>query len=700
MRRLRAISILVLLSAWLAGCELKSTAPLVNPAQAELAFGPAFTAIMVQEKGSLVDTKGAIFAVTGTARGNVYEMGPGNGGEGGTMAFLPVRGMPFDYLLQMSGKDGFSYTAVRKTEGGAAVANIDLNPEILKTLEARGIRPIADGMNHRVESRGALDETVRGWAEARSKGGRIELPFRFEIARGTAESEALMARALTQHCLARAGHPLDPEVKKLPGKLAFGVALERIDSAAATTACAWGAQPEAPDSVRYALARIHVQAKQYDRLPALMEPMIARDYPFALLLRADQLMRGLGVGADVAAGRRLLEDAAPRHPLIAYNLGAMHAGGRFGQPDYAAARRLYEQAAAAGVGAAKVGLGYLYADGAGVARDEPRAFGLFREGADAGELAGYVETGRALYFGTGTGRDHEGAYGYLKTAAAADHPEAQYMAGFMLSQGQGVAKSETEGFKLLEAASAAGILPASAEVGRMTYYGLGTRADRQKGRQILEEAAGKGSQAAKTYLAALTGQPLPDLPSGVPDEVKSDVRKLGGKEAFSLNHVNMPFMAGMAQHLGKVCGLPGKMDDRLELTGLALNGASSMLGGPDYSNPDIGKAVGAMMSSTALLAAGAKFAEQIPCDSPLAEHIADRLVAASRSNKTGAGARFVPSCAPTFGETRCACLAQIGRGVIPDIYQRSYDRGIIKEIISRNPLLGLTIGLTCQISNY
>ena len=107
-----------------------------------------------------------------------------------------------------------------------------------------------------------------------------------------------------------------------------------------------------------------------------------------------------------------------------------------------------------------------------------------------------------------------------------------------------------------------------------------------------------------------------------------------------------------------------------------------------------------MMSSTALLAAGAKFAEQIPCDSPLAEHIADRLVAASRSNRTGAGARFVPSCAPTFGETRCACLAQIGRGVIPDIYQRSYDRGIIKEIISRNPLLGLTIGLTCQISNY
>ena len=37
---------------------------------------------------------------------------------------------------------------------------------------------------------------------------------------------------------------------------------------------------------------------------------------------------------------------------------------------------------------------------------------------------------------------------------------------------------------------------------------------------------------------------------------------------------------------------------------------------------------------------------------------------------------------------------------MPDIYQRHYDRSIIKEIISRNPLLGLTIAMTCQIGNY
>lgn len=162
----------------------------------------------------------------------------------------------------------------------------------------------------------------------------------------------------------------------------------------------------------------------------------------------------------------------------------------------------------------------------------------------------------------------------------------------------------------------------------------------------------------------------------------------------------MPFMAGMAQHLGEICGLPANINDRIELAGLVLNGSSSLFGGNDYSNPDLAKALGNMMGSTALLAAGAKFAEQIPCDSSLASHMAGRLVAASRSNKGGDDAPFIPSCARAFDQTRCACLAQIGRGVIPDIYQRTYHREIIKEMIHRNPLLALTMAITCQIGNY
>ena len=700
MRTIRAIGIFVVLSVLLGGCYLKSAAPLLDAAEAQLAFGKHFTAVMLDKGDSIVNDKGDILAFSASARGNGYDLVGNDGKPAGYLTFHAARGLPFDLLMQLAGDKETIYLAARRTEGGLAALNISLNAAVMKTLEERGIRPVAKGGDHWVGSRAALEEAVRAWSEVVLATGDAQFSIRFTIEEGQKAATELMVRALTQQCLARAGHPLDPEVKKLPGKLAFGVPIEKIDIPAATKVCAWGAAPEAPDAVRYALARIQIQLKDYDKVAALMEPMLARDYAFAHLLQADRLMRGLGVAADMASGRRVLERAAPRHPLIAYNLGAMHATGRFGQADYAAAHRFYEQAAAGGVGAAKVGLGYLHAEGAGVGKDEARAFALFREGAAAGELVGHVETGRSLYFGLGTARDHEAAYVHLKTAADAGHAEAQYMAGYMLAQGQGVAKSEAEGFKLLQEAAAANILPAGAEVGRMTYFGLGTKADRQKGQQILEEAAGNGNQTAKTYLAALAEQPLPDLPSGVPDAVKSDVQKLGGKDAFNLNHVNMPFMAGMAQHLGKACGLPARMDDRLELTGLALNGASSMLGGPDYSNPDIGKAVGAMMSSTALMAAGIKFAEQIPCDSPLAEHMASRLVAASRSNKTGDGARFIPSCSPTFGETRCACLAQIGRGVIPDIYQRSYDRGIIKEIISRNPLLGLTIGLTCQISNY
>jgi hypothetical protein len=185
MRGLRTISIFLLLASLLAGCELKSTRPLLDPAQAQLAFGPAFTAVMAQENDSLVDKNGRTFVIAGTASGNIYEMSIDGSADAGTMAFLPVGGMPFDYLLQMTAKDGFSYTAVRNTETGATVANIDLSDAVLKTLEQHGIRPIASGTDHRVESRGALDETVRAWAEAlASKGGDTAFSFHFEIARG------------------------------------------------------------------------------------------------------------------------------------------------------------------------------------------------------------------------------------------------------------------------------------------------------------------------------------------------------------------------------------------------------------------------------------------------------------------------------------------------------------------------------------
>ena len=200
--------------------------------------------------------------------------------------------------------------------------------------------------------------------------------------------------------------------------------------------------------------------------------------------------------------------------------------------------------------------------------------------------------------------------------------------------------------------------------------------------------------------AEAAGAQPPALPAEVPAEVQRDVAKLAGGEPFALNQLNMPFMAGIAKQLGESCGLSLKMEDRLELAGLVINGSSAMLGGNDYSNPDLGKTMGSMMGSVGMLVLGIEFARQIPCDSALAVEMADSLVAASRSNKGGGDAPFIPSCAVAFDEARCACLAQIGRGAIPDIYQRHYNRSIITELINRNPLLALTMSASCGIMNY
>lgn len=701
MRRVFIGCVLFLCSAVLAGCELTSSRPLLDPSDAVPAFGDQFLAVGLEQDGGFLNQKGEAATLTARADGATYQIVLDDPDEKGTIRFYPAGELPFDYVLELAGPQKTSYVAARTTETDVAVLNIALTDAMLATLKQRGIAPTKKGMVYEVESRGALTETVRAWAEAALIGqADVAFPYRFVIATTEQAKAALMASVNTELCLSRAGHPLDPAVKRLKGKFAHGVTLDRIDAAAAMEACGWGATSGAPASVRYALARAHFRAGDYEKTHALTDALMAEDFGLAYVMRADLLVRGIGVAEDKAAARGLLEKAAPRHPVAAYTLGLLTAYGQFGEPDFTAVRRYYEQAAEAGIAPARVGLGLLYRNGTGVEKDEARAYRLFHIAAASGDAQGHMEAGRALYFGIGTKQDYDSAFGHLKIAADAGIADAQYIAGFMRARGQGTEKSERAAIELLTRASDAGVLAAKAELGWMTYQGLGATADRAKGRRLLEEAAGEGSPIAKEYLALLDKPSLPAMGPNVPSEVQADVTRLSGDQPFQLNRVNMQFMAGMAQYLGERCKLPSTIGDRLELAGLAINGASSLLGGPDYSNPDLGKAVGSMLGSTALFAAGVKFAEQIPCDSGLATHMAERLVAASRSNKGGDNSPFIPSCAIAFDQARCACLAQIGRGVIPDIYQQTYHRGIIQEIISRNPLLGLTISLTCQIGNY
>jgi hypothetical protein len=70
----------------------------------------------------------------------------------------------------------------------------------------------------------------------------------------------------------------------------------------------------------------------------------------------------------------------------------------------------------------------------------------------------------------------------------------------------------------------------------------------------------------------------------------------------------------------------------------------------------------------------------------------------ARSAEGGTSA-FVASCAPAFDQRRCRCLADAGRMAISDTHRRRYARAIIKEVIGRNPVIGLQIAVTCGISS-
>ena len=634
-------------------------------------------------------------SVQGDADGNVYRLDGSGTDDPFILSVHPAPGLPFDYIVELHQKALTQYFPARKIDGGLAVAMVTLSSDLKETLEKQGVLD-KDGTINSSDPEN-LYSVLRAWAKDQQ--GPLTFGHRYRVAIGEEAQNALMLEGLTELCLSVAGHALDPMVRKLPEKFASGVAMGSIDTKTAEKLCGWGDRPEAPASVRYALARVRYQAKDFAGVNLLVDGLMNEGFPLAFVMRADQLIHGDGVDKDVDAGRRLLESKADQYPVVANNLGWLHENGTFGTPDFEAAYRYYQQADSAGVAPAATGLGRLYSNGSGVGKDESRAFRLFLRGAHGGDRYGDLEAARALYFGNGTDEDQTAAFRHANSAAEAGIPEAEYFVGFMLARGQGTTQSKSDAVKWLQKASDGGWVEAKAELGVMTYNGEGVTADRAKGRQLLQEAAAAGSSRAKTALAELDATSLPEFSSDVPGSVKDDVRKLGGDEAFAFNRTNLPFTAGMAQYLVKECGLPENYSDRAELGGLVGNGVSGLLGN-DYSDPDILKGIGQMMGSNALFAAGLTFARQISCDSKLASHLADRLVEASRSNKSGPQAHFIPSCARAFDQTRCTCLAQIGRGVIPDIYQRYYDRSIIKEIISRNPLTALTIAMSCQIVNY
>jgi hypothetical protein len=174
----------------------------------------------------------------------------------------------------------------------------------------------------------------------------------------------------------------------------------------------------------------------------------------------------------------------------------------------------------------------------------------------------------------------------------------------------------------------------------------------------------------------------------------------GGPVHF--DDANMMFAAGMSYTLLDSCGFPKSTSDRMALVEFLRAGHERAVLGSDYSNPDIVKGLSATFRSNSTFLTGVQFARAAGC-SRFTEALADAVVDAVKSNASdGAGGDpvFVRTCALTYDRQRCDCLASVGRTVIPDIYQRPYERELVMRIISGNPIVALQIPARCNIKTY
>lgn len=687
----------------LAGCRLVSKQPLLDPSDGVQVFGQTFSAAGVDKEGRLaIDEKGETFIVEFelTARGYRGT----NDGKTLLASFHKIRASPDLWLLQLVNEaDGSAQYNLAKMVGyKLAIMPMAIDDKVSTAASFNGIKLETVSGDQAVASKVHLLELTRVWVE--THWSRVHDDSKYELAMRVAKDidgrQALQQEAADVACLLLAGHPQDSDVMGLPGGFGAGIATEKIEPGRALAACRAASSEAAAPSARFALAR--ALYANGDVLTALdIATKLERGgYPLAFALRVEALKQGRVLTMDPAEIRKLLEAAvangsAPAMVALAFDLFADANGG----PGHARGLQLIKQAADKNFPPAMTLHANEVMRGNGVPKDTAAAIRLLEAAADYNEKTALNRLGEILDRGDLMPKDQERALKLFKRAAILGLPEAAYSAGFMLSRGQGAAVNAAEAVKLLKMAADAGSLAGKGEYGRMLFLGEGTSADQGRGLALIEEAAKAGDKNAASYLQEIMADRLPDPPSdyrGIVQDVKDGrSRSLGADELL--------FLGGVVHVLMQNCGLPASASDRAALLSFIKAANERAVMGADFSNRNLGQAFGNNMRGTAVFVAGTEFGERINCSMRATAALADGIVKIVRANERGSdggASTFVKSCTPKFDETRCTCLANLGRAVIPNIHQSQYSRELVYQIIQGNPLLGLQMPFLCRINNY
>jgi uncharacterized caspase-like protein len=198
---------------------------------------------------------------------------------------------------------------------------------------------------------------------------------------------------------------------------------------------------------------------------------------------------------NVAAANAACNDAMQRYPDVTrfvFEAGRVATA----RKDYAEARRLYDQAAAAGYAMAMNNIGALYED----RKDYVEAASWYQKAADAGEPIAMVDLGYQYQHGHGVKKDTAKARQLYETALKAGVPAAMNNLGLMYMKGEGVPRDYAEARRLFEQGIALGDASCMNGLGVLYNTGEGVPRDGRVARQWFQKAAALGNPEAKQNL--------------------------------------------------------------------------------------------------------------------------------------------------------------------------------------------------------
>jgi TPR repeat protein len=205
---------------------------------------------------------------------------------------------------------------------------------------------------------------------------------------------------------------------------------------------------------------------------------------------------------DVAAATAACNDATQRYPDVArfvFEAGRVASA----RKNYPEARRLYDQAAAAGYAMAVNNIGGTYEGGDGVARNYAEAVRWYSKAVAAGEPIAMVNLGWLYEHGQGVAQDLAEARRLYETAAKAGVPAGMNNLGLLYLRGQGVPRDYGQARKLFEQGIALGDAANMNELGIMYVEGDGVPKNLKIARQWYEKAAALGLPQARQNLKGM-----------------------------------------------------------------------------------------------------------------------------------------------------------------------------------------------------